>query len=78
MRLSPAHAAAGKDVGDTSDRTMRYGECDCMLLIRESGISKSAIVERSLKALEGVYGTDAFSTGNLSGIVQRYLLRGDI
>lgn len=69
--LSPAHAVAEKDVRNTLDRTIRDGEGNCMLIIGERGIGKSAIVERSLKTLEGVYGRDAFLTVKLSGLVQR-------
>jgi len=69
--LSPAHAAAEKDVRNTLDRTIRDGEGNCMLVIGERGIGKSAIVERSLKTLENVYRKDAFLTVKLSGLVQR-------
>lgn len=69
--LSQAHAAAEKDVRNTIDRTIRDGEGNCMLVIGERGIGKSAIIERSLKTLEGVYGKNAFLTVKLSGLVQR-------
>lgn len=69
--LSQAHAAAEKDVRNTLDRTIRDGEGNCMLIIGERGIGKSAIIERSLKMLEGVYGKNAFLTVKLSGLVQR-------
>lgn len=42
-----------------------------MLVIGERGIGKSAIIERSLKTLENVYGKEAFLTVKLSGLVQR-------
>lgn len=69
--LSPSHSAAEKDVRNTLDRTIRDGEGNCMLVIGERGIGKTAIIERSLKTMEAVYGKDAFLTVKLSGLVQR-------
>lgn len=69
--MSPGHAVAEKDVRATLDRTIREGEGNCLMLIGERGVGKSAIVQRSTKLLESVYGPDGFLVVNLSGLVQR-------
>ena len=69
--LSEGHKAAEKDVRNTLHRTIREGEGNCLLLVGERGIGKTAIVDRSLQALETGYGKDGFLVVRLSGLVQR-------
>lgn len=69
--MSEGHKAAEKDVRNTLNRTIREGEGNCLLLVGERGIGKTAIIDRSLKALEAGYGADGFLVVRLSGLVQR-------
>ena len=69
--MSAGQEAAEKDVRNTLDRTVREGEGNCLLLVGERGIGKTAIVDRSLKTLTGVYGEDGMLVVRLSGLVQR-------
>lgn len=69
--LSSNHEIAERDVRSTFDRTIRDGEGNCLLLIGERGIGKTAIVERSLSTLQTVYGKDSMLVVRLSGLIQR-------
>jgi predicted ATP-binding protein involved in virulence len=53
------------------DRTIREGEGNCLLLVGERGIGKTAIVDRSIKVMSEVYGEDGFIAIRLSGLVQK-------
>lgn len=69
--MSASHEAAEKDVRSTLDRTIRAGEGNCMLLVGERGIGKTAIIERSLQLLRTVHGEDSMLVIRLSGLIHR-------
>lgn len=69
--LSEGHIAAERDVRNMLNRTIREGEGNCLLLVGERGIGKTAVIDRSLEVLGKAYGKDGFLVVRLSGLVQR-------
>lgn len=69
--LSPAFSAVEKDVRNVLDRTIQDGEGNCLLMIGERGIGKTAVVDRNIKLLQSRHGQDAFLVVRLSGLVQK-------
>lgn len=69
--LTAEHETSERDVRATLDRTIREGEGNCLLLVGERGIGKTAIVNRSIELMCQRHGTDGFLVVRLSGLVQR-------
>ncbi|KAH8920406.1 hypothetical protein BT69DRAFT_1352407 [Atractiella rhizophila] len=57
-----------RDVRWVLDRTVKYGEGNCVLLVGPRGVGKSLMVHRNLALLERLHGKDAYVVIKLNGL----------